>query len=101
MLMMCPALTHARKELLDKSDKNKNIQEQTKILIRSYFHDGKDSVQLILDGSVLPEVIRTRQKMEHKFYMKFLAFPDPGATLSILKYDTTTPSSHSSMSTRV
>ena len=62
LLLLCPALNHTRIELLGKLDKNKNIRDQTKLLIGSYYHNGKNMIQFILDGSVLPEIIKIRQK---------------------------------------
>ena len=61
LLIYCPALVSTRKHLHENLKRSKNLREQTKSLILSYFQDGKDTMQLLLDGSALPEIIRIRQ----------------------------------------
>ena len=61
LLMSCPALFDIRKQLIEKMNKNKNISNHTKSLLMSHFQDQKDIIQLILDASVLPDVIQIKQ----------------------------------------
>ena len=42
-------------------NKNNNIGNQIRSLFNTYFQEQKDTVQLILDPSVLPDVINMKQ----------------------------------------
>ena len=74
LLMHCSAFVSTRKHLLENLKRNKNISERTKSLILSYFRDGKDTVQLLLDGSTLPEIIRIIQTEGNQILHEVFSF---------------------------
>ena len=61
LLVHCPALTHTRSHLLNNLEVNANISDTTKLLIKSHFGNEETIVQLILDPSVLPQIIMAKQ----------------------------------------
>ena len=57
LLLKCSALNNIRRNLLEELSRNKSVTERTKSLIRSFFLNDKTAIQLLLDPSVLPQVI--------------------------------------------
>ena len=63
ILLFCSALKDVRKQLLMNLHKNTNFCDKSKQIIQLYFTRATSSqVQLVVDPSVLPEVINEIQK---------------------------------------
>ena len=62
LLVSCKTLHETRTHLLQKLAKSSDYSENVKKLISENFKSNKNVVQLLLDGSVLPDVICVNQK---------------------------------------
>ena len=57
LLLNCPALVDTRRNLLDDLNKRKFVSPHTNSVIKTCFQKEEMTIQLLLDSSVLPQVI--------------------------------------------
>ena len=75
LLTQCPVLTDTRNGIWENLSKNTHISEITKSLIHFYFRGSEiNKIQLILDPTVLPKVISTKQVKGPHIYNEILHF---------------------------
>ena len=61
LLLLCPALLETRSRLLKALNDETKISESVKTIIKNAFANDKETTQMLLDGSVLPSTIKTKQ----------------------------------------
>ena len=75
LLVHCPVLTDVRMSITENLETNKNMSVTTKTLINFYLQDTEfNKIQLLLDPSVLPQVILKNQTEGPHIYKEIFTF---------------------------
>ena len=61
LLLLCPALYETRSRLLKMLDDETKMSGPVKLLIKTTFSNDKEAIQMLVDCSVLPSMIKTKQ----------------------------------------